>query len=313
MTDTIRVIPIECKFGKTSAYAYYIDAPEPALIDTGIHSSAEDAIEPVLKEYGIQIEDMKWILLTHGHVDHLGGARAVWEKTGRKAKVVIPKKEAELLRNKNKHLDDYDQLQGKYVDASYQEMHKNILMNDIGEGIEPADEVSDGDTISLGGDVSLTVVETAGHSAGMVSFILNGLEWAFAADAVQMYGGAQGGFPTIEQPALYRKSLNRLFEEIKPKRLFLGHHFLDNNGNASQAQLDGEEVVKALKLSLDMDKKLAAVFKRHLYEGKIEDREGTYGRFTSIAEELEYKGNPNHLPCAFFVTMNGYEEEYIGF
>ena len=31
MEDSVRVIPIECKFGPTSAYAYYIDSPEPAL------------------------------------------------------------------------------------------------------------------------------------------------------------------------------------------------------------------------------------------------------------------------------------------
>ena len=62
----------------------------------------------------------------------------------------------------------------------------------------------------LGGDVSITVVETPGHSIGSVTFVLDGLEWAFAADAVQMYGGAQSGIPAIEHPALYRKSLQHL-------------------------------------------------------------------------------------------------------
>ena len=50
---------------------------------------------------------LRWILLTHGHVDHLGGAQAVWEKTGRRAKVVIPKKEARLLRDRQEHIVDY--------------------------------------------------------------------------------------------------------------------------------------------------------------------------------------------------------------
>ena len=94
MTNSVRVIPIECKFGPTSAYAYYIDAPEPALIDTGIASQLRKKLRQFLLRHGIRIEDIRWILLTHGHVDHLGGARAVWEKTGRHAKVVIPKKEA---------------------------------------------------------------------------------------------------------------------------------------------------------------------------------------------------------------------------
>ena len=30
----------------------------------------------------------------------------------------------------------------------------------------------------------------------------------------------------------------------------------------------------------------------------------------SIAEEIGYSGDPRHLPCAFFVTMHGYKEEF---
>ena len=44
-------------------------------------------------------------------------------------------------------------------------------------------EVVDGDPLSLGDDVSIKVVETPGHSIGSVTFVLDGLDWAFAADA----------------------------------------------------------------------------------------------------------------------------------
>ena len=57
-------------------------------------------------------------------MDHLGGAYAVWEKTGRRAKVVIPKKEARLLRDRNEHIVDYKALQGKY--SRIQQYKKNI-------------------------------------------------------------------------------------------------------------------------------------------------------------------------------------------
>lgn len=313
MTNSVRVIPIECKFGPTSAYAYYIDAPEPALIDTGIASSASQEIETVLAENGLRIEDIRWILLTHGHVDHLGGARAVWEKTGGRAEVVIPQKEAYLLRNRSAHITDYKQLQGQYLDAETQEKHTAILLNDIGEDLEPTVEVVGGDCISLGGDVSITVVETPGHSIGSVTFVLDGLEWAFAADAVQMYGGAKSGIPTIEYPALYRQSLQHLLEEVRPKRLYLGHHFRDANGAIVSPQVDGDEVSTVLHASLEMDAKLAAVVERHL-SGNAQSTEsnGLYGPFGSIADEIGYTGDPRNLPCAFFVTVNGYQEELIG-
>ncbi len=197
-------------------------------------------------------------------MDHLGGAYAVWEKTGRRAKVAIPKKEARLLRDRNEHIVDYKALQGKYItDPEIQEKHITMLTTDIGDNIEPDLEVVDGDSINLGDDITINVIETPGHSIGSVTFVLNGLDWAFAADAVQMYGGL-GGLPTIENPTLYRKSVQRLLEEVRPKRLYLGHPFRDINGDMQSAQIDGEQVTAVLQASLDMDAKLRDVVKRHV-------------------------------------------------
>ncbi|WP_043929741.1 MBL fold metallo-hydrolase [Bacillus sp. EB01] len=308
MSSSVRVIPIECKFGPISAFAYYVDSPEPALIDAGVNASAEQDIEPALAEHGIKIEDISWILLTHGHVDHLGGAFAVWEKTGRRAKVVIPKKEARLLRDINEHIVDYQALQGRYIiDPIIQEKHIRMLTSDIGGTIEPALEVVEGDTVSLGGDISVKVIETPGHSIGSVTFLLDGI--AFAADAVQMYGGASG-LPTIENPTLYRRSLHRLLEEVRPRQLYLGHPFRNRHGEIQSAQIKGEQVVAALQSSLNMEGKLAAILKQHLASGVTkEHHHELYGPFGSIAEELGYRGDPRFLPCAFFVTINGYKEE----
>lgn len=313
MEDSVRVIPIECKFGPVSAFAYYVDAIEPAIIDTGVNVSATQDIEPILAEHGIRMEDIRWILLTHGHVDHLGGAYAVWEKTGRRAKVVIPKKEVRLLRDRNEQIVDYKALQGKYInDPALQEKHIAMLTTDIGGDIEPELEVKDGDHISLGGDVSLTVVETPGHSIGSVTFVLDGPNWAFAADAVQMYGGLSG-LPTIEYPRLYRESVHRLLEEVRPNRLYLGHPFRDANGELQSAQITGEEVASVLQASLDMDAKLAEVVQRNLSgDIRLKESNGLYGPFESIAVEIGYTGDPRHLPCAFFVTMHGYQEELNG-
>lgn len=312
MTNSVRILPIECKFGPTSAYAYYIDAPEPALIDTGIASSASQEIETVLADNGFRIEDIRWILLTHGHVDHLGGARAVWEKTNGRAKVVIPKKEAYLLRDREAHLMDYEQLQGKFLDAKTQERHKGILLRDIGEGLNPTIEVVDGDQLTLGDNVSLTVVETPGHSLGSVTFILNGLNYAFAADAVQMYGGAKSGIPAIENPTLYRRSIKRLLEEIRPTRLYLGHYFRGGSGEIFGAQIEGEDVQVVLQASLDMDRQLTEIVQRHSQGNHMVNKESVYGQFQSIADEIGYTADPTNLPCAFFVTIKGYQNELVG-
>ena len=312
LANAVRVIPIECKFGPISAFAYYVDGPEPAIIDTGVNVSASQDIEPTLAEHGIRIEDIRWILLTHGHVDHLGGAYEVWEKTGRLAKVVIPKKEARLLRDKYEHIVDYKLLQGKYItDPAIQEKHITMLTTDIGGNIEPNWEVVEGDSINLGGDITIKVIETPGHSIGSVTFLLEGLDWAFAADAVQMYGGA-GGLPTIEDSSLYRKSVQRLLEEVRPKRLFLGHPFRNSNGDMQSAQIEGEQVAAMLQASLDRDAQLSDVTRRHLTNGLPAEEHELYGPFGSIAAEIGYTGDPLNLPCAFFVTMHAYKEELIG-
>ena len=52
MPSEPRVVPIPCPFGLTGGivYVYYIDAPEPALVDTGVAASPETIIEPALNK-----------------------------------------------------------------------------------------------------------------------------------------------------------------------------------------------------------------------------------------------------------------------
>jgi hydroxyacylglutathione hydrolase len=216
------------------------------------------------------------------------------------------------LRDKNEQIVDYKSLQGKYItDPAIQEKHIAMLTADIGGNIEPYLEVVEGDSIHLGADITLRVVETPGHSIGSVTFVLEGLDWAFAADAVQVYGGFSG-LPTIEDPTLYRKSVQRLLEEIRPNRLFLGHPFRNINGELQSAQIEGELVTTLLQASLDMDAKLGDLVKCHLSNGLPAQQHELYGPFESIAKEIGYTGDPRNLPCAFFVTMNGYYKELSG-
>ena len=52
--------------------AYWIDGPEPAIVDPG-PSTSLGGLEDSLAELGVGLSDMRHVLLTHVHLDHAGG------------------------------------------------------------------------------------------------------------------------------------------------------------------------------------------------------------------------------------------------
>ena len=116
MTGPVAVHPLVSPWGRFGLYSFFIDAPEPAIVDTGIASSPAEGMIPALEAIGRRIEDVRWILLTHGHIDHLGGAHALWELTGRRAKVVIHEADAPLLRSRRAHVEQYVDVRQQYID-----------------------------------------------------------------------------------------------------------------------------------------------------------------------------------------------------
>lgn len=51
--------------------SYWIDGPEPAIVDPG-PSTSLDGLEAGLAEVGVSLSDIRHVLLTHVHLDHAG-------------------------------------------------------------------------------------------------------------------------------------------------------------------------------------------------------------------------------------------------
>ncbi|MCD6296046.1 MAG: MBL fold metallo-hydrolase [Deltaproteobacteria bacterium] len=69
----INRIEIPIPFPIRSVNCYFIEDSIPTLIDAGFCSEeGMNAVEPALKKAGYRISDIKRILLTHGHLDHVG-------------------------------------------------------------------------------------------------------------------------------------------------------------------------------------------------------------------------------------------------
>jgi len=309
MTGPVAVHPLVSPWGRFGLYSFFIDAPEPAIVDTGIASSPAEGMVPALEAIGRRIEDVRWILLTHGHIDHLGGAHALWELTGRRAKVVIHEADAPLLRSRGAHVDQYVDVRQQYIDNPNAVEEQTKAANHVISGeMEPTMLVKGGETLALGGDVTVSVHHIPGHTAGSVAYVVDGQQSVFVGDAVQIHGAANG-FPGYEDPAAYRSSLQHLRDDVRPQHLYLGHPYRGADGVPYGVELDRDAARNALQGSLDLEARIDDAARRYLRDG-LQETDSPYSPFARVAAELGYAGDPSLEPSPFFTTLHGYRTAF---
>lgn len=301
----VDIHPLFSQWGRFGLYSFFIDGSEPAIVDTGIASSPAGGIAPALEQLGRRIEDVRWILLTHGHIDHIGGAHALWELTGRKAKVVIHEADAPFLRSRRTHVEEYLAARGRYIDdPQAQAKLSTACQAAISGEMEPDLVVRHGDEISLGPDVTITVHSVPGHTAGSVAYVVDGQRDVFVGDAVQIHGAANG-FPSYADPDAYRASLLHLRDHVKPNRLFLGHPYRSQGVESQGVVLDREQAAAKIQESLDIEARVRAAAEQFGLDDAAIDR-ASCSPFCCIAQHLRYDGDPTLEPSPFFTTMHGY-------
>ncbi|UGS36678.1 MBL fold metallo-hydrolase [Capillimicrobium parvum] len=306
MTQPASIHPLPARWGDFTLGSYFIAAPEPAIVDTGIASTPAEVIAPRLEELGHRVEDVRWILLTHGHIDHVGGAHALWELTGRRAQVVIHEADAPFLRSRRAHVDEYVGGRQRYLrDPNGVAQLTRATEAVISGEMEPSVVLTGGETLSLGGEVSVSVHHVPGHTAGAVAYVVDGSNDVFVGDAVEINGG--NGFPTYEDPVGYRAGLEHLRDVVRPNRMFLGHPFVGRDGVPYSIELDREAAQRALQESLDIEARIAGLAARCLADG-LQETDSVYSPFALVAEELGYERDPSLEPSPFFTTLHGYRQ-----
>lgn len=185
---------------------YLLGSDRLALVDPG--PTDEQHERRLLEEVG---DRLKWILVTHTHVDHSPLASALKEATG--AEVVAfgpaPPKPPKARGRKVTHLDAHDMT------------------------FVPDRLLSDGDALDTG-EMRVVAVYTPGHTSNHLCFEVDGTGLLFSGDHV-MSGSTVVIAPPDGDMAVYFESLEKV-RDRRPRRIAPGHgDMIDDPG----AVLDG--------------------------------------------------------------------------
>ena len=196
---------------------YFLDEDKKALVDTGPTTSSEVVIEGI-KQIGSKLEDVAYLIITHLHLDHSGGAGTLLTS--------MPKAQVVVHNRVVKHVINPERLVSSVIEAQGEEaMIRNGEVVSVDE--YRVKSAHDGDTITLSDRQLLTLLETPGHAPHELCIHESRNNGIFVGDAVAHHvAGTDISVPVTPPPSfdleLYIDSLNRLMK-LSASRLYFAH------------------------------------------------------------------------------------------
>jgi glyoxylase-like metal-dependent hydrolase (beta-lactamase superfamily II) len=184
ITDEVFVVGggVRLGFGLSEdpdCHIYLVNGGEElALIDCGMaEGRSMDRISANIAAEGLDIGRLRTLIVTHYHMDHVGGAARFRERFG--LQVIAPLGAAGALRTGDQAAVALDKA-------------KEAGMYPPDYPFEPVEvdwAVAEGDTIRVG-SLTLNVLDTPGHCEGQASYLLRGASqrYLFVGDAVFAQG-----------------------------------------------------------------------------------------------------------------------------
>jgi len=181
------------------ASAFLLALPDPILIDTGAGGSADRIIENITA-VGVAPESIHTIVLTHNHIDHIGGAPVLQQRLG--AAIVMHELDADAVRSGDNTTT---------AAAMYGTDFPPTFVDRTFSG--------ESDTITTADGTELVLLHTPGHTPGSISpyIIHEDTTILFAQDV-------HGPFLPIFGSDIYqwRESMGKLLD-LEPDILCEGH------------------------------------------------------------------------------------------
>ncbi|HEY5958357.1 MAG TPA: MBL fold metallo-hydrolase [Polyangiaceae bacterium] len=171
-------------------YAYVLLGERTWLIDTGVKGS-DSSILQFVAELGRNPESIERILLTHSHIDHIGGAPALVAQTGAKTQGHAAER---------RWFEDVElQARERPVPGFFQLVDTSVKLDD---------ELEDELRLELAPQFHLRVIHAPGHSPGGCAFLHEEEGVLFTGDAVPVVGD----MPVYDDPLLSAASIAKLRE-----------------------------------------------------------------------------------------------------
>ncbi|MEX0963505.1 MAG: MBL fold metallo-hydrolase [Pseudohongiellaceae bacterium] len=160
--------------------AWVLETDQGLILFDTLYGELTDIVIDGIRELGMDPNDIRYVVVTHAHYDHIGGAKRMQDEFGA---VVLMTDE------------DWQMVEEEPIYREYPKPMRHLTVTDNG-------------TVNLG-RTGLRFVKTPGHTTGVASTRFTVYDDGFPFQAF-MFGGVGLNFEGVERTEMYIESVKRL-------------------------------------------------------------------------------------------------------